>query len=399
MEMTSTLSTLRSELRDELTLRILPYWMEHAIDHVHGGFVGRITQNNEVVAGAEKGVVLNARILWTFSAAHRSLGGDRYRAVADRAYEYLTTSFRDDEQGGFYWMLAHDGCPADDRKHVYAQAFVLYGLTEYYRASGHEPALDEAIHLFDRIEQYAHDLDHGGYHEAFDRYWLLLEDVRLSAKDEHERKSMNTHLHVLEAYANLYRVWPDAGLRAQLQGLTEVFITRILQAETKHFLLFFDEDWRPKSSTVSYGHDIEASWLLLDAADVLGDDDLRQRVREVSIDIARVTLAEGVDDDGGLFNEGGPAGIIDTDKDWWPQAEAIVGFLRAYEETGEGRFAGAAQASWDFIKRFVVDEEHGEWFGRVARDGVPREGEDKVGPWKCPYHNARACLEAIGRMR
>lgn len=395
METMTRLSTLRSQLRDELTGRILPYWMGHALDHVHGGFVGRITHNNEIVGGEEKGVVLNARILWTFAAAHRMLGGQAYRDVADRAYDYLTTAFHDDEEGGYYWMLTHDGRPADDRKHVYAQAFVVYGLTEYSRATGHEPALDEAICLFDRIERHAHDLEHGGYHEAFDRSWVLLEDVRLSEKDDHERKSMNTHLHLLEAYTNLYRVWPDAGLRKQLQSLTEVFITKILRRETGHFLLFFDEDWRPKSEAVSFGHDIEASWLLLDAADVLGDADLRQRVSDVAVSIARATLAEGQDEDGGLFNEGGPSGIIDSDKDWWPQAEAVVGFLRAYEETGDEAFADAAQASWDFIKRFIIDKKNGEWFGRVSRDGTAYVGEDKVGPWKCPYHNGRACLNVL----
>lgn len=397
MEMTSTLSVLCSELKDELTSRILPYWMAHTLDHEHGGFAGRITHENEIVRGAEKGVVLNARILWTFSASHRILGGDRYRSIANRAYDYLTTAFRDEQHGGYYWMLTHDGRPADDRKHVYAQAFVLYGLTEYYRASGRQAALDEAIGLFERIERYAHDPDHGGYHEAFDRKWVLLEDVRLSAKDEHERKSMNTHLHVIEAYTNLYRAWPDAGLRTQLHSLTDLFITRILDPETGHFHLFMDEEWRPKSGTVSFGHDIEASWLLLDAAEVVGDDDLRQRVRDVSIDVAHVTLEEGQDEDGGLFNEGGPGGVVDTDKDWWPQAEAVVGFLRAYEETGDCAFAEAAQASWTFIKRHIIDEVNGEWFGRVSREGVAYDGEDKVGPWKCPYHNGRACLEAVGR--
>ncbi len=398
METTSTLAALRDELGTELTERILPYWMEHTIDHVHGGFVGRITQKNEIVDGAEKGLVLNARILWTFSAAYRVLGDERYRVVADRAYAFMTNAFRDHAHRGYYWMLTYDGRPADDRKHVYAQAFALYGVAEYYRATGHEPALDEAISLFDLIERYAHDLDHGGYHEAFDRAWARLDDARLSDKDAHERKSMNTHLHVLEAYTNLFRVWPDAGLLTQLHALTDVFIHRILRGETRHFLLFFDEDWRPKSTAVSFGHDIEASWLLLDAAEVLGDDELRRQVRDVAVDIARLTLSEGQDHDGGLFNQGGPSGIADTDKDWWPQAEAIVGFVRAYEETGDSAFVKAAEASWAFIKRFVVDEEYGEWFGRVSRDGAPYDEEDKVGSWKCPYHNSRACLEIMDRV-
>ena len=392
METTTVAATLRAEMKAELIERILPFWMERTVDDVHGGFVGRINHENEIVPRAEKGLVLNARILWTFSAAYRVLGDERYRALAERAYGYLARAFRDPEHGGYYWMLTHDGRPADPRKHIYAQAFALYGISEYALATSSAAARDEVIALFELIEHHAHDGDHGGYLEAFDRSWSPLEDARLSDKDARESKSMNTHLHLLEAYTNLYRLRPDEELLGRLRGLVELFVGRTFRGDTGHFVLFFDSAWHPKSTAISYGHDIEASWLLLDAADVIGDADLRARVRDRAVEIARLTLEEGQDDDGGLFNEGGPDGIVDTDKDWWPQAEAIVGYLRAYRETGDVAFVEAAEAAWEFIKRFVRDVENGEWFCRVSRAGVPYESEDKVGPWKCPYHSGRACL-------
>lgn len=391
------MATLRAELQAELTEHLLPYWMEHTLDDVHGGFVGRITQEGHVVEDAPRGAVLNARILWTFAAALRVLGTPVYRGVAARALACVDTCFWDAEHEGVYWSLDSRGRPLDRRKQIYAQAFALYALTEYHRATCDAAALERAIRLFHLIEQHGHDPVDGGYFEAFDRDWGPLEDVRLSEKDLNAPKSMNTHLHVLEAYTNLARVWPDPLLRRRLNELVEIFLDRILDGATHHLRLFFDADWTLRSETVSYGHDIEASWLLLEAADVLADAALRARVRTAAVEVARVTLQEGQDADGGLFNELHPGGRLDDDKHWWPQAEAIVGFVNAYEETGERAFLTAATAAWDFTKRCVIDGEHGEWFGRVRRDGVPYDGEDKVGLWKCPYHNARACLEVITR--
>lgn len=387
---------LRDELYAELTERLLPFWADKALDERHGGFVGQITHHGTVVADAEKGVVLNARILWTFSAAHRLLGAGAYRAEADRAFAYLDEHGWDAEHEGVFWSLDHRGEPLNTRKQTYAQAFAIYGLSEYYRATKATAALERAIRLFELIEAHAHDPQHGGYIEAFRRDWSALDDMRLSEKDLNAPKTTNTLLHVLEAYTNLYRVWPDDALRSQLTALTERFLDTVIDAETHHLRLFFDRDWSLQSTLVSYGHDIEAAWLLLEAADVLGDADLRARVRAATLAIARTTLREGQDADGGIFYETDSA--RDTDKHWWPQAEAIVGFLVAYQETRDAAFLDAAVAAWDFARRCVLDREHGEWFGRVSRDGVPYEDEDKVGFWKCPYHNARACFEAVERL-
>ena len=392
------LHVLRSELSSELTERILPYWMEHAIDNRNGGFVGLVAADNVRRYDAPKSSILNARILWTFAAANRVLRDSAYQPFAERAAAYVSAHFIDPIHGGVYWMTDAHGAVVDDRKHVYAQAFAVYGLSEHFRATGDDRSLHQAVEIFKLIEQHGHDSTFGGYREAFSRDWALLEDVRLSEEDPDERKSMNTHLHVLEAYTNLFRVWPDSLLRQRLVEVTELFLDTIVGDEGGHMCCFFDEDWTRKSDVVSYGHDIEASWLLLEAADVIGDGALRGRARRAALGSAAAVHREGVDPRGGLFNEVGPSGVVDTDKEWWPQAEAIVGFLNGYEQTGDQEFLAAAQATWSFVKRYVLDREHGEWHRRVSAEGSVRAGHEKVGPWKGPYHNGRACLEVITRV-
>ena len=390
-----TLAPLADAARAELTDHILPYWAGRTVDREHGGFVGRIDGHDRLVPEAPKGSVLNARILWAFAAACRVLGTDRWCDEADRAYDALRTHFRDAEHGGVFWSVAPDGTPADPKKQVYAQAFTVYALAEYVRLDGDAEALAWAQALYRQIEGRAVDPEHGGYIEAFARDWGPLADVRLSEKDADAPKSMNTHLHVLEAYTTLYRVWPDAGLADRLRALVELFLDRVIDPETGHLRCFFALDWTPQGELVSYGHDVEASWLLDEAAAVLGDDALAARVRPASVRIARLTL-DGLDADGGLFNER-DGGHLDTDKHWWPQAEAVVGFANAFGHTGEAVFAEAAARTWAFIQSTIADREGGEWFFRVSRDGTPYREEDKVGPWKCPYHNARACLELLER--
>ena len=222
--------------------------------------------------------------------------------------------------------------------------------------------------------------------------------MRLSEVDQNDPKSQNTLLHVMEAYTNLLRVWPDPGLRAALRELVELMLDRVVDHGSFHLGLFFDADWTPRSDRVSYGHDIEASWLLCEAAQVLGDDSLLERTKETALAIADVTMAEGLDADGAVFNQGGPEGITDDSKEWWPQAEALVGFLNAAELSGEQRYLKAALRVWDFIEARLIDREHGEWFRGVSREGEVLSQFEKVGFWKCPYHNGRAALEAVDRL-
>ncbi|MEX2369897.1 MAG: AGE family epimerase/isomerase [Bacteroidales bacterium] len=385
---------LKDELHQELTGNILPFWLHHTPDREHGGFIGHIDFEGAPSPRANKGSVLNARILWTFSSSFRILKQPEYLASADRAYDYIKNNFLDREWGGVFWKLDYQGNPLDPKKQIYAQAFTIYGMTEYYRATGNQEALDIAVGLYLDIEKHSFDPVKNGYFEAFTRNWELEGDLRLSEKDLNESKTMNTHLHILEAYTNLYRVWENSELKVQLRNLVYLFTNYFLN-ESGHLNLFFDEDWNLKSDLVSFGHDIECSWLLHEAADVLDDEDLKEQCGTLAVKIARQNM-KGLDNDGGLFYEYFPTDERwDTDKHWWPQAEAIVGYYHAHRISGLPEFLDAAMQSWRFIQNYMIDKENGEWHWRVDKQGRPYFIEEKAGFWKCPYHNSRACLEVI----
>ncbi|MDQ8732951.1 AGE family epimerase/isomerase [Paenibacillus sp. LHD-38] len=387
-----------ASIKQELESNILGFWMKHTVDEKNGGFYGYISRDLTIIPEAGKSLVLNTRILWTFASAYRITGNEHYLNIADRAYEYVNEHFVDPEYGGLYWMVDAAGQPAETKKQVYGQAFAIYAYSEYYRATGNKAALQKAIDLFHTLERYSYDDQFMGYFEALTREWQETDDNSLSEKDLNEKKSMNTHLHVMEGYTNLYRVWKSDELRSKLKELIEITIKHIINPVNAHFILFFDEQWNYKSEHISFGHDIEGSWLLVEAAEVLGDEALLAAAKEAAIRMADATLNEGVDDDGGLLNEAGPEGLLDAHKDWWPQAEAVVGFYNAYQMTGEEKYREAAVRSWAFIERFIVDKEHGEWHWSVNRDGSPSDNVQKVSPWKCPYHNGRACFEMIERL-
>lgn len=392
------MNDLRQRVEAELLSNILPFWLDHAVDHENGGFLGQISNLLAVDPRAPKGLILNARILWTFSRAYRHYRDPAYLAAAQRAYEYLVGYFLDAEFGGFYWMVDYLGRPHDNKKRIYGQAFTVYALAEYSSACACAGALEIALRLVEQIEAVGHDAEHGGYFETYERDWTLAADQRLSEVDLDEKKSMNTHLHLLEAYAGLLRIREGATVRLRLRELIVLFLDHIVDGSTHHFVLFFDEQWHARSEIISFGHDIEGSWLLCEAAEVLGDEALLTRVRKIAVKMAQAVYAEGLDDDGGMFYERAPGGHFNTDKHWWPQAEAVVGFLNAYEISGIYRYAIAAERSWRFIEGNIVDREHGEWFWLVSRSGVPDAERDKVGPWKCPYHNTRTCFEVMQRL-
>ena len=382
----------------DLRENVLPFWLDRVTDE-RSGFRGFVSADGVVEPLAPMGGVLCARLLWTFSAALRQTGEVAHRRAADHYFDWLTSRFRDEQYGGIYWMLDHAGVPIADRKQTYALAFGVYALAEHRLATGRPEALEHAVALYRAMEAQLRDPRQGGYWEARARDWSPLADVRLSEKDQNAPKSMNTHLHVMEAYANLLRAWPDPGLRATLVGLVALHVERIVDPATGHLRLFFDEDWQPLSRAVSYGHDVEASWLMLEAAEVAGDRALLARAREAALLLARTTLAEGEDAcHGGVFAERDEDGRLDDDKHWWMQAEAVVGFLNAWELTREEAFLAAAERAWAFVDRFLVDREHGEWRWRVRRDGTRISGLPKVEPWKCPYHNSRAALEVASRV-
>ena len=381
----------------ELTRNILPFWMEKMEDEVHGGFLGRISGTGTEDGSAAKGAILNARILWTFSAAYRILGKPEYLAAATRAKREIIDKFYDKEYGGVYWSLTPEGLPDDTKKQIYALGFAIYGLSEYSRATGDAEALEYAIRLFHDIERHSFDKGKNGYFEAFGREWGPIEDMRLSDKDINECKTMNTHLHILEPYTNLYRIWKDRELEKQLRNLICLFMEKILDQETGHLRLFFDEDWRSSHDIISYGHDIEASWLLHEAAEVLGDKTLLEKTRLASVSVADAA-SEGYIPGGGMIYEfHGDTAAVDADRHWWVQAETVVGYYNLWQMTGREDALKRALGCWEFIKEHIVDREGGEWIWSLRADGTANTDDDQAGFWKCPYHNGRMCLEIIER--
>ncbi len=392
------LQRLSREAATELE-SILGFWMKHTIDEQYGGFAGSVSHSNEMRSGACKGSVLNSRILYAFSSAYRLTGKPEYLGIASRAFHYIADHFIDREYGGVYWTVRFDGQPLDTKKQVYALAFAIYGLSEYYMACKDQQAMDEAIRLYADIVTYSYDTIHGGYMEAFARNWQPVADQRLSEKDANEKKSMNTHLHLLEAFANLYHIYPGAELKQRIAALSRYFLDHIIDTSTHHLILFFDERWTPRSQTISYGHDIEAAWLLQESVEIAGLNELLDEVKRASVNMAEVAI-EGLDRDGGLWYEYEPGEKHwIKEKHWWPQAEAVVGFLNAWQLTGNERFLALCFHNWQFIQQHLLDKQSGEWYWGVYEDYHTMDTKDKVGIWKCPYHNTRACIEIIKRTK
>lgn len=405
------LRAYRAIFEDELRQDILAYWLRHAGAPDGESFHGAVDLNNQPVLTANRACVLNARILWTFAAAAARYPEPAYAAMARRAYQVLTTHFADREHGGFFMELTPDNQIANDLKHTYAQAFALYALCQYFAFDGSAAVRQSLQDLFALLEAKAKDPRHAGYREAFTRDWRPSAENRMA--DHNEPKSMNTHLHVLEAYAALARVWPDPRVLGRLRELLTLFLDRIIRP-TGHLGIFFDDDFveTPASTAVcSFGHDVEAAWLLLEAAHALGDAGLLARTQAASLKLLDAVERVGLDKDGGMFLESVRHGShVRTNKHWWIQAETLVGFMNGYQLTGQARYWEAVKLSWDFIDRHVIDRARGEWFTKVDRLGRPflTEPPDdpspyyrndwKIDPWKCPYHNGRACLEMIQRL-
>lgn len=385
----------RQEIEQELQ-NILAYWMKYTIDLKNGGFFGKIDNANRIDENASKGSVLNSRILWTFSAAYNLTNKPAYLQTAERAFKYITNYIIDKDFGGVYWTVDYRGNPGDTKKQIYALAFAVYALSEYFKASRDERARQAAVKLYNDIYAHSYDEVYGGYIEALTRDWKEIKDLRLSAKDFNAKKSMNTHLHILEAFANLYLVWPNATLKQRITELVHIFLDYIIDEKTNHLILFFDEDWTPKSSIVSYGHDIEAAWLVQEAAEIIQDEVLVETVKVRCLQVA-VASERGLDKDGGLWYEKEKDHLV-KEKHWWPQAEAMVGFYNAYQVTNNNSFLEKSYNSWRFIDKHILNKKDGEWFWGVKEDYSIMDGEDKIGMWKCPYHNGRACIELLKRI-
>lgn len=391
------LTKYRSELENELS-DILSYWEKNTVDAAFGGFYGKLDNLNKVYNEAPKGSVLNSRILWTFSAAFNLNGNEDYLPIAERAYQYIVTHFIDKKNGGIYWSVDYQGNMLDTKKQIYALTFAIYGLSEYYHATKNETARKLAIDLYHLIVEHSYDKKYGGYIEALTADWQEIKDLRLSDKDANEKKSMNTHLHVLEGFANLYKVWPNGDLKQKIEELIHIFFDHIIDFKSNHLHLFFDGEWNVRSHIISYGHDIEAAWLVQEAVEIISNEKLLEKIKKYSILMADATI-EGLDKDGGLWYEYDVnKNHLIKEKHWWPQAEAMIGFFNAWQITQKESYLTHSFNSWKFVQKHILDTNNGEWFWGVT-ENYELMDDDKVGLWKCPYHNGRACIELILRIK
>ena len=387
---------LKNKAKTEL-INILDYWLKNTIDKENGGFIGEINHQNVINNNSEKGAVLNARILWSFSAAYAVEKNPEYLKTAKRAFQYIKDYFFDNEFGGIFWSLQADGKPKDTKNQIYAIAFVIYGLSEFYKIFKNEDALELAQSLFYKIELYSKDYKNKGYLEAFTRDWQEIEDLRLSEKDANEKKTMNTHLHIVEAYSNLYLIWPNPKLKDSIKEILEVIDIYFIDKDSWHLKLFFDENWKEKEDVISYGHDIEAAWLLQWCAETIEDVDLVRSYQKYAVEFAKSTK-EGIDSDGGLWYEYEPKEQkLIAEKHWWPQAELWIGMINAWQLTQNEEFLEITEKNFEFVEKYIIDHKNGEWIWGVYADYSPIL-KDKAGFWKCPYHNSRACIELIKRL-
>ncbi|MBO4567083.1 MAG: AGE family epimerase/isomerase [Bacteroidales bacterium] len=388
-------ATLLQEVRSCLTDNILPYWL--ALKDPRGGFYGQAGADGAIDYDAPRGVILNARIIWAFSAAYRELNTQKYLIAAIHACDWFLQHFCDHRYGGVYWSLSPEGNKLDAKKQLYAQAFAIYGLSELYKVDKDDSVLRNAINIYRVVETFFADREHGGYTEALARDFTPLDDMSLSEHDINADKTMNSHLHLLEAYANLYQVWPDEGLKAATESLLDIIGTRIMGPDG-HLRLYFRRDWTPMPGGVSYGHDIETSWLALESAFVLNDIEAVNRVRPWSLAMGRAGN-EGLLPDGSMRYELHTDGSTDDSRQWWVQAEAVVGNLWLWKYHSDADGAGRAAACWNYIREHLADAGGGEWWWAILPDGSVDREHPKAGFWKCPYHNTRMCLQVLALFR
>ena len=377
-------------LRDEIVLdlknNILPFWEKYSIDPA-GGFYGMLGRDGTPVMDAPKGSVLNARILWTFSTAYRLYGDDTYRRLADRAQRYFIDHFIDFQFGSVYWSVKADGTLLETDKQTCACAYAIYGLSEHFRATGNLESLQKSIDIYRIMEEKIKDPVKDGYIESFTREWNTLERQGFGNKTN-STKTL-THIHVLEAYTSLYKVWKDSDLRERLGKLIDILTTYLYDSHTHHLIPSCDSDWNSLDDMVSYGHDIEASWLLMEAAKTLADSQVFDKCKEVALGLVDASLKEGINVATGAMMYERHGSSIRSYYSWWCQAETVVGCINAWLLTGKKSYLDSALHTWSFIKAKIIDREYGEWFRTVSAEGIPRYNEPKANVWNCPYHNCR----------
>ena len=413
---------LAESVKKNLTECILPFWMKLK-DEENGGFYGLVDPEISVHKDAVKGVILTSRILWSFSEAYLTLGDMKYLEYAKHAYVFLRDKCVDKERGGVYWSVTYDGKPSDSQKHSYNHSFAIYALATYYEATGDEEALKLAIELFEVVEK--HFNDGNGYTEALDVSFNPSSNEKLSENGVMAARTMNTALHIMEAYTVLFKVlkygpadteYMECGLEGadeysgmvqeKIEKVLDCFADKIYQGKDR-LEVFFDKDFNPIIDLWSYGHDIEASWLIDRALEVLDEDyigDSLPKLKRLTDLLAETIYKTAISEDGSMLNEC-ERGVVNTKRIWWVQAEAIIGFVNYYQKHGGDAnpevsgYLKAAEAVWDICDKYFIDRrDGGEWFNELFEDLTPDRSMNIVDEWKCPYHTSRMCMEILKRM-
>ncbi|MCM1054022.1 MAG: AGE family epimerase/isomerase [Bacteroides sp.] len=385
---------LKTEIQNELENHIVPFW-NSLCDYEKGGFYGFMDNCLNLDKNAPKGVILHSRILWFYSNCFLVLGKKEYLEKASHCFDFLKNYCVDRKNGGVYWLMNADGTVNDSMKHTYCQAFFIYAVSSYYDASKSKEALDLAMSVFETVE--ARCVDEVAYLEAQSREFKLIENDALSENGLMADKTMNTVLHLIEAYTELYRVSKSEKVLRRLKFQLELTYDRIYDKDGSKLLVFFDKNMNVIGDIHSYGHDIEATWLLDRACDIIGDSETTEKISSMNKKIA-ANIAKIAFKDGSILNER-ENDKINTWRIWWVQAESVVGFLNAYQRYNDPEYMKIAESVWNYIKESIIDKRQGgEWYSQVDENGVPADFKATVDPWKCPYHNGRMCLEVIKRL-
>lgn len=385
---------LKKEIREHLQQSIIPFW-KSLRDDTYGGYYGYVGYDLTVDERAVKGCILNSRITWFFANAYLTLGDESLISEARHGFEFMKEFCLDKENGGVFWSVTYDGKPEDTTKHTYNQAFSIYALSAYYDATKDEESIRIAEELYELIEEKCRNK--GGYLEAFDRQFYPMENDKLSENGVIADRTMNTLLHVFESYTEFYRVTKKKEVKERLEWMMDIIAEKIYNPKLHRQEVFFDLDYHTLIDLHSYGHDIETAWLVDRGVEIVGNPEYEAKMTPITKDLTR-QIYETAYKSHSLSNEC-EKGIVDTDRVWWVQAEAVVGFLNGYQKDKDrSEYLKVAEDIWQYIKTYLIDTREGsEWYWLLDREGRPYEDKPIVEPWKCPYHNGRMCIEVIRR--
>lgn len=385
---------LKKEIREHLQQSIIPFW-KSLRDDTYGGYYGYVGYDLTVDERAVKGCILNSRITWFFANAYLTLGDESLISEARHGFEFMKEFCLDKENGGVFWSVTYDGKPEDTTKHTYNQAFSIYALSAYYDATKDEESIRIAEELYELIEEKCRN--EGGYLEAFDRQFYPMENDKLSENGVIADRTMNTLLHVFESYTEFYRVTKKKEVKERLEWMMDIIAEKIYNPKLHRQEVFFDLDYHTLIDLHSYGHDIETAWLVDRGVEIVGNPEYEAKMTPITKELTR-QIYETAYKSHSLSNEC-EKGIVDTDRVWWVQAEAVVGFLNGYQKDKDrSEYLKAAEDIWQYIKTYLIDTREGsEWYWLLDREGRPYEDKPIVEPWKCPYHNGRMCIEVIRR--